>query len=466
MRIAWFSPIAESQLVRSVSFTRNVLPELPADWQVEIFTSDADWLSLAAELWEPTVCGSAVYPYQRAFLRHTEDPFDLFIYQLEDHPASSFVKAGMGVWPGVVFVHDLNLSRLEKSSISHATTEELLNDKAREEFGANVVSVGDLAARGWSTEIFERLYPLGMSELRKAGVIVAPNERSVDELKQRFPRIPVERCEFPIRLLSPEERVVHRAESRRALGIATEEFVIACAAQSAVEDRAYVALSAVAEQLRTEGARPVRLLWFVVDAVAEQTIQRIVASHPDEQVRERTSVVRVNDGQTLKLLCCSADCLVNLKFDLLRGYTGFVHAALSAAVPLIMSDFGPSGELSAAVHVRVGRGEEQELIQVLEALRTDRKFARSVVLQMEEYCELVHDPRSVAEDIESIAAMHSERLREECQHAESRIRQATESAVQGFVQAMAQMSLPLPGGETIDTESVALKVAKDFAWLR
>ena len=464
LRVAWFSPIAEESLLRSPQFSRAAIPCLPSSWEIEIFTSDSDWMSLATELWLPSVCGCSVFPYQRAFLRHESDPFDVFIYHLEDHPAASFVKAGMGVWPGIVFVHDLNLSRLEKSFIAHATTEELLNERTQEEFGEKIISVGDLAARGWSTEIFERLYPLGLSELRNAGVMISPNERSVDELKQRFPETPISRAEFPLRLLTTDEKEMHRGEARKALGLDARDFVIMCGAQNSVEDRAYVTLDSIGQLLKGSETSHVKVVWFVLDSLAEQTIQRVIGGYSDEILRERIQVIRIADFHSLQLLTCAADCVISLKFDLLRGFSPFVYVAQAASVPLIMSDFGPSSELGTSLLVRVGRGEAQELARILWCLLSDPSFAQEVSRRMRNVAEVVNSPKSVAEDIQAIVEKHINYLRSQCQNSESNIQVAKASTLSKFERELSEQKLVLPGNKEIDPLQISSKLISDFGW--
>lgn len=45
--------------------------------------------------------------YLKAYQRHRTEPFDIFLYQLEDGSRSRFVRASIGIMPGITWFHDL-----------------------------------------------------------------------------------------------------------------------------------------------------------------------------------------------------------------------------------------------------------------------------------------------------------------------------------------------------------------------
>lgn len=106
LRIAWFTDLSVDRPESLSTYcSRLIVPELSKDHSLEVFSDEANLLSSGAS--SSKIFGVPLWHYLKAYKRHREMPFDLFVYQLEDSPACRFIRGHIGLMPGVVWVHDL-----------------------------------------------------------------------------------------------------------------------------------------------------------------------------------------------------------------------------------------------------------------------------------------------------------------------------------------------------------------------
>ena len=117
-RVAWFSTLpVESYPAasRSAYVTKQLLPLLRSKFEIELFHD-----KFTGYQDHPT------FHYLSAFDRHDSNPFDLFFYQLEDHPSSAFVRMHLGLKPGLVWFHDLLFSTRPPEALLHSSWEHVI----------------------------------------------------------------------------------------------------------------------------------------------------------------------------------------------------------------------------------------------------------------------------------------------------------------------------------------------------
>lgn len=100
-RIAWFSALNFGEAENSVAayFSEQVLPILSRSYEIELFHD-----SFKKHPKFPT------NNFLEAFSRHQRRPYDLYFYQIENQRSSDFVRAHLGLMPGIVLFHDLRFS--------------------------------------------------------------------------------------------------------------------------------------------------------------------------------------------------------------------------------------------------------------------------------------------------------------------------------------------------------------------
>ncbi|MFM1847142.1 MAG: hypothetical protein RL417_616 [Pseudomonadota bacterium] len=117
-RIAWFSPIDPIGDSIADYSTRQILPCISEYFEVTLFTDRTKRLGIAE--------------FEDHFLNaqrtHRGSPFDLFVYNIEDHPRARFVRAHLGLVPGVVWLHEAALADFGAEAF-HASPWELTLDQ-------------------------------------------------------------------------------------------------------------------------------------------------------------------------------------------------------------------------------------------------------------------------------------------------------------------------------------------------
>lgn len=435
-RIAWFSPISERELMRSSVYTREVLSYAQAhlpEWDIEVFSDSADLKELEQTNSSEMLYGYPLFHYLRFYLRDRERAFDYVIYQCEDHPRAAFIQTSLALHPGVSFFHDLNLSRLEQSLVEHSSTGALLNDMMDETHGRSSVRLGDLKARGWSIDVFDRQYPQGESALRQAGVIVVQNIRGVQEVKARAIPRPVELSTFPFpRLDRSAVSAAHHA-LRPGLGIDATEPVIGFSGTRLLEDRVQTVLEAFSllRQKHSGDTPKPRFLWVVndkeVEAMAERQLKRFFAENdcPETAV----NLVHADSVDQFFDLLSVPDVMICTTFDALRGQSLALIASLCYGTPTLVSDFGPSGELpdGVALRIPVGRGEREIIVRATEELLSNAALRTALSEASAEFVNTVCTAGSAVSDIERIFSAHGVELKNSLAAVRADIERQTES---------------------------------------
>ena len=107
MRIAWFTAqVLRGTFTPSVYLTQMIVPRLRA---------------LGVEV---TLFSDTVNEHHEHFLNagslHEKNPYDVFFHQVEEGKRSHFLRTAVGLYPGVVFFHDLYLSDLGPDPLTNS----------------------------------------------------------------------------------------------------------------------------------------------------------------------------------------------------------------------------------------------------------------------------------------------------------------------------------------------------------
>ena len=101
-RLAWFSPLNISSVSGSIAayFSDQLLPFLKSRFEIDLFYDQFERRQ-----------DFETYHYLSAFDRHRANPYDAFIYNVEDCASADFVRSHLGVIPGIVIFHDFLFTR-------------------------------------------------------------------------------------------------------------------------------------------------------------------------------------------------------------------------------------------------------------------------------------------------------------------------------------------------------------------
>lgn len=382
-RIAWFTPLPVGAPLKSALTTVAALTEDPAGVEVELFTSTEDLVQLDRQATtsfygctisrrgnlltlEWTARGGErisrqvrVEHFLRAFLRHRAAPFDLFVYQLEDHPRVDFITPQIGLFPGVVYAHDLNLNRLVFSRYRHSTGGTDIQQHAQAAFGKDAPPFGEWHVRGWDFAAFDRAYPFDETTSRDAAVIVVPHRGYLNVISAG--------STVDVAVIRPP--VI-------AVGGRTDRVPAPCVIFGGRPDHASRAPAFLdAMTLLADRRSPVEFRWLLADPEDEQTARDLVTAKLG--TAPRGQVLVVTDPALREKHISAASSVVATCFDPRRTPTSAALEALACGRPIILTE-GVSAEWAPAgtyVSVPVGAGECDGIAAAIEAI-ADRAAAR------------------------------------------------------------------------------------------
>ena len=414
-RIAWLSPLHGDVFCKSSAFTKAILGVLPVDWDVELFVDDASLRSglrtdTEGETAEPGWRNVAVHHFHRLCHRHAAKQFDLFVYQLEDCPACSFVQHALPLWPGICFVHDLNLNRLFLNRFRHCTAGTEIDDEARELFGDKVSPLGKWFERGWPLDVFDSFYARGLDVASRAGVAVLPCGAWKLRVAEARPNLSVEFVPMPVQSRPKQVSVGVSGRLRQELGLKSEDVVIGYSGRHLLQDRAEHVLSAYSALLDrlpfgdsgSIKAEQVHFVWLVSsEASFEQAQQKLERFDIGRELCKVAHVVLAEDEASFYRMFSVFDVFLGLSNDQLRGVPRPVFEAMARGIPAVLSDIVCAEEFpdSVCLKLPVGQGEKLAITTALEALVFDDRARRRFGVNGREYVEQVCNPVGVVEDI-------------------------------------------------------------------
>jgi len=460
-RIAWFSPISFQSVLRSSIFTSEVFANLPLDWEVTLFVDDDSLEELRTS--DPdsgteslNFGGVPVKHYLQASLLDEQNPFDLFVFQIEDSPRCQFVMTSMEVWPGVCRFHDLNLHHLELSRVAYCTTGELLDERLEEEGGVDQKGIGEWKARGWSTEVMENKYSFIEHQLRVASLIMVEDGWAVSGVESKTTEIPAELVPFPVRVPSPVVVDSERFLMRANLGLSPEQKVVAYCGKYRLEDRVYQVLESMkALNHQKPQSEQVVLLWVVATAkeelFAQGAIEKILGAESDT---DWVLVVRADGSSGFIQLLSAADAMIGLKYGPFRGVGLEVYQCMARGIPAIVSRFGAASDLpnSAVMKVDVGEREVLMLHQVLEHLFMDKDLRNAVGQGGREYASVLLSPSAVIGDLQQLFENYRSKLAQKLEVRRADYRKSSEKLLAGQFERMSS------GLEQLDVAKSAVAI--------
>ena len=102
LRIAWFSPLnVSNNNTQNISayVSDTLLPLLKDRFEIDLFHDSFEKYP-----------DFPTYHFLQASLRHAENPYDIFFYQLEDSLAVNFIRIHLGIIPGMSLFHNIEFS--------------------------------------------------------------------------------------------------------------------------------------------------------------------------------------------------------------------------------------------------------------------------------------------------------------------------------------------------------------------
>ena len=327
-RLAWFSPLpfSEEWAGDSAWFSEQILPLLRDRFDIELFHNSFD-------IWReyPT------YHYLTAADRQRAQPYDAFVYQVEDSRRTDFARMHLGLIPGVVLFHSYLLSS--------DGPEPMLNSPWRD-----VVRHYQDGQVGWPDRM--KTQPkdskLALRESGLALVSIFSSERDIGEYRR----------------LHQEQLLPERTEGAWYLPVPVPAFsrslddavsgqkkkVLFCG-PARIESRVHKlleALSPVQEALE--------LCWLVAEEDKERA-QGLLDEFAIRSVQLHTGL----NPQRYQEQLSRAWAAVHTRFSVFGHTSPYLELSLMAGVPVLVTDFGAAEHLPDSVVFKIPPGDQESL---------------------------------------------------------------------------------------------------------
>lgn len=377
LRIAFFSDTTGEHSL-SAHCGRILLPLLASEHSIEAFSD-----SFAAE----TGCVPQ-HHYLKAYQRHREDPFDLFFYQLEDGRRSRFVRASIGVMPGVTWFHDLFFQDLGPEA-THTSPWE---NSIRQFYRPNLPFADRSVAP-------HQLWPRAFRELSLSPVNLFSSRWLLAESKTMISsRLEAEIGAHRSELLNIPVQAVSPAPMP-----SKETLRVAALSGSGLEGRAHKLLGAL------RGLKhPWHLTWVVEpnEATGAEALLR------EFEAGERTTIVPSCSPSSWSDILAGSHVALHLRTSCFGHLAPYVQLSLASGRLTVVSDMGQGEDMPDAVACRVtpGISEGTQLAAILErACEIDILHTTSGARK---YVASEHSPNLVAQCLSSLLIAAAPLLKE------------------------------------------------------
>jgi glycosyltransferase involved in cell wall biosynthesis len=290
---------------------------------------------------------------------------DLDLYHLGNSPAHAFVYRAARQRPGVVVLHDWSLHHLVlRETVERGDVSAYLREMHRA-YGDTGNFVGRQVARALGGDLLPALFPLNDRVLEGSLGVVTLSAQTAARVARRLAGRP--RLHLPHHLALPIDPAPSRAESRAALDIPQDAFVITAPGLATANKRLDAAVR-VAARLRAD--HPETML--VVAGAADPRLP-LSAWAAEAGLGEAMRVTGRLGMEDFERHLAAADVVLALRFPSHGEMSGAVVRALGVGRPVLVSagsaaaDEFPEG---IVVTVTPGPAEEDELEAVLRHLHS------------------------------------------------------------------------------------------------
>ncbi len=459
-RIAWISPISNRSTTASAYFSRNLLPTLASELAFEVFVDDSGLkgaghspVSSFSQLRGGDSETIPIHHYHRLELIHGKQPFDFFVYHFEDSAECAYVQKIAQLHPGICFFHDLRLNRLYQSRILHTTAAKDFNDLMDEHFGAESVRLGEYHMRGWSVDVFDRMYPLGQSDIEQSPIAVTVNQEFCKELLSHGSN---RHCYFIPPCVDLSQNTATSCD-RASLGIGSSDFVIGFSGDCSSSQHVHEVFESCAmflHELSPSERERVRLLWMREGSLSDLDIQRKKAFFEMLHGLLPNDVIEIFEGDISSresvAECC--DVFLCVETDDARGLSADVIRAMLAGCCCILSESSACSELSSSSVLTVPRGQAMlpSIARTLVEVFSSPVLREQISASSRTFCREHFSPESASQKFLSLLT----EVRESCDSAHAVMDEKVSRAQNGLIAA---------SSGTTD-EAILTRARVDFAW--
>jgi len=334
-RIAWFSPLpgGSTPVGSKASYTSAcLLPFICESFEVELFHNEFRRYQ-----------NYPTHHYLSAFERHQQQPFDLFLYQVEDLPCANFVRAHLGLIPGVVWFHDLLFTTRCPDGLLHSPWEVTL----QKFLGKDVAWPTEELWPDVSSPVDRRAASLALLPIFSNPWAHSEYLRSIEQSFAETTNIRPHSYYLPI-----------PAEPTKSFVQNTGEFTVGFAGTARIEARSHVLLQALSEV-----QSPVKLLWLLDESERgpAQALCKEFSVNSVEFVTKRSP-------ERWQELLPRINLAIHTLFSVFGSTAPYLSLSLLAKLPAVTTRFGATELLppGATTSIEPGDSEVTQLRTVIE----------------------------------------------------------------------------------------------------
>lgn len=315
MRIAWFSILPVEEKLESTSsayVTKLILPEL-------LKTNEVDLYHARYEKYKNYSTGH----FLTAYKNHKINPYDIFIYQIEDNPESYFTRCFSGIFPGITLFHSYLFRN--RSSIAIADVDPYYDG------------------------------PIVVRELKNCGLPVFFGKWAYNEYRLRFQQYPTCRSEeifYPVPQVEVNEFKKENTEFDNSL------LTIGLVADTTTEQRAHKILPAIS-RLNNK----IRLYWLT------ENYSKAKRLCEEFSVKNFEIVEKATPDKWMKLLS-RINVAIHPACEHFTNLGPFLQMSISREIPVVIWDFGEGEyvENQYILKIEPGQNESSQLSSILSKL--------------------------------------------------------------------------------------------------
>lgn len=344
LKIAWFSRFNTDKNPKSNStsayFSDVLIPILQNEFEIDLYGKEEGRLN-----------DQRIRHFLSAIRHHSESPYDLFFYQLEDTSEANFIRMHLGAFPGVTLFHDVLFKSEGPPPLTFGVWPELLHA-----FNHGLCKV-DIEKYGQPDR-----GPVAYRELSLSPFSLFSSSRLCGEARRLVPeslgRIPSTLGENKLYLPTP----VHISKESSRVTRLDSTFRIGFAGSPGFENRAIKVLEAMREV-------PGELIWLL----KQSEIPRAKELATDAGIT-RVTFLEGESPDSWSRIIPTLDVGIHTFFSVYGTPGPYLPITLSAGVPAIVTDFGEGELLPDEVALKIEPGHS-EVLSLRENLITLSKLS-------------------------------------------------------------------------------------------
>lgn len=421
LRLAWFTPTNKETI--SENFSAVILPELESYFHIEVFTDSFDQYK-----------HYSTKHFLQYLKEHKENPYDLFIYQLENHKDLNFSRTACGLMPGMTIFHHFNFLNYGPEPILNSPWQKIISRFLGEKIdwptrGDKFFQQGPTGYRESAFSLIPAFTnPLNATDFKN--IISLSNSKKYNISSSYIP--------FPVK-----EVEINTSKGQK----------IAYSGSPSVPDRAHKLLEAINLSDNNHS-----LVWMVSELEVEKAKELLT----EFEINDCELVVGRNVDNWSNILK-EASLAVHLQFSVFDQPCPYLPVSMMNAVPVILNSFNYADALPDIVFkINPGREETLEIKNLLDTLYD--KNLETVSNEIRKFAIENHSAKIVAKDFFEIVNSNIDSIREFYADWDKFTKESKEALIEEVKKEYEDSTKSSEFDENFSWDNVFLESYKELGW--